>query len=121
MLPSAGPHYYEDQGMRTLRYLLDRNDPAPRAIEGIYPDVGHGRDSTLTAEDQTVTVRREWPATPREGSQPLVWLNVIGAQHIVPGARGNYPPCANAACDVDAFRTLLQFWRANAGLRTRWR
>jgi len=121
MLPGQGKHYWEDQGDRTLRFLLARNRPAQRALEGLYPDLGHGRDSTLRQEDQTVTVRREWPATRRSGSQPVVWLDVIGAQHVVPAARGNYPPCASAACDVDAFRTLLQFWRANAGLFTRWR
>ncbi len=75
----------------------------------------------LLAEAQTFTVRREWPATPQDGSQPLVWLNVIDAAHTVPGGRGNYPPCASPACDIDAFRVLLQFWRANAGLQTRWR
>ncbi len=121
MLPGVARNYFEDQGVRTLRFLRDRNQPAQRAIEGVYPDVGHGRDSTFAQEDQTVTVRREWPATPREGSQPLVWLNVIDAAHTVPGRRGNYPPCASPACDIDAFRVLLQFWRANAGLQTRWR
>jgi hypothetical protein len=121
MLPGVQQNYYEDQGARTLRSLLDRNQPARRPIEGIYPDVGHGRDTALAQEDGTVTVRREWPATPQDGSQPLVWLNVIDAAHTVPGGRGNYPPCASPACDIDAFRVLLQFWRANAGLQTRWR
>jgi hypothetical protein len=51
----------------------------------------------------------------------VVWINVIGAAHTLPGARGAYPPCGSNNCDIDIIREVLQFWRANAGLRSQWR
>ncbi|SIO48093.1 hypothetical protein SAMN05444722_2494 [Rhodovulum sp. ES.010] len=112
---------YIDEGYLTRRWLLARNRPAPRAHESLYPDLGHGRDFGPRREDATVTVRREWPATGEANSQPVVWLNSIDATHTLAGSRGVYPPCGSNHCDIDAIGEVLQFWRANAGLVSRWR
>lgn len=120
MIPGRPKHYYEDRGLQTRLWLMQRNRPLPRAIEGVYPDRGHGRDTSLNQEDATVTVRREWPASRRPGSQPIVWLTSIDAAHTMAGPGGAYPPC-RGNCDIDIIREILQFWRANAGLRTPWR
>lgn len=120
MIPGRPKHYYEDRGLQTRLWLMQRNRPVPRAIEGVYPDLGHGRDTDLNEEDATVTVRREWPASRESGSQPIVWLTAIDAAHTMAGPGGAYPPC-RGNCDIDIIREILQFWRANAGLRTPWR
>ena len=80
MVQGASNNYYEDRGLQTRKWLMQRNRPARRAIEGLYPDVGHGRDTSLDQEDATVTVRREWQSTGRERSQPVVWLTSIDAE-----------------------------------------
>jgi len=121
MAPGLRDNTYVDRGLRTRLWLLDRNQPFPRPRESLYPDLGHGRDTTLREEDATVTVRREWPARRRAGSQPVVWLNAVDAAHTMAGARGGYPPCPTRNCDIDLVEEILQFWRANAGLRSLWR
>ena len=88
MAPGLGKRTYVDRGIVTRKWLIDRNRPLRRALESIYPDLGHGRDTRVREEDQTVTVRREWPARAQGASQPVVWLTTIDGKHNIPGNRG---------------------------------
>jgi hypothetical protein len=48
-------------------------------------------------------------------------ITIIDGFHQWPGRNGNAPPCASDNnCDIDMTEEILQFWRANAGLRTLW-
>lgn len=120
MAPGLGGNDYRDQAYTTRAWMVDRMNANPRPIESLYPDVGHAAGVDPALQDQTATVRRDY-AKRGEDSAPVTILTTIDGAHNVPGANGSYPPCAAANCDIDMVRETLQFWRANAGLRSLWR
>jgi len=105
----AGRHTLVSRIEETQDWLVEFNNAEPRAIEGLYPDLGHGQVSG--DEDDTMTVRRDYPAG-SDGDAVAV-LTIIDGRHVFPGATGNEPPCSSSSCDIDAMQEILQFWRAN--------
>ena len=55
-----------------------------------------------------------------EDSAAVARITIIDGFHQWPGRNGNAPPCGQENCDVDMTEEVLQFWRANAGLRALW-
>ena len=48
-------------------------------------------------------------------------ITIIDGFHDWPGKNGNAPSCqSDNNCDIDMTEVILQFWRANAKLVTRW-
>jgi poly(3-hydroxybutyrate) depolymerase len=120
MASGLGGNDYYDQAYTTRAWLVDRMNADPRPIESLYPDIGHAAGFDPALQDQTATVRRDYVKR-SEDSAPVAVLTTIDGAHSVPGATGNYPPCAAANCDIDMVSETLQFWRANAGLLSLWR
>jgi poly(3-hydroxybutyrate) depolymerase len=120
MASGLGGNDYYDQAYTTRAWLVDRMNADPRPIESLYPDIGHAAGVDPALQDQTATVRRDYVKR-SEDSAPVAVLTTIDGAHSVPGATGNYPPCAAANCDIDMVSETLQFWRANAGLLSLWR
>jgi len=116
MAPGLPRHTLVSRIEETQDWLVEFNGAQTRAIEGLYPDLGHGQVNG--AEDRTMTVRRDYPAG--ENGQAVAVLTIIDGQHVFPGATGNEPPCSSASCDIDAMEEILHFWRANSGLNNIW-
>jgi len=112
----AGRHTLVSRIEETAGWLVNFNGAQTRAVEGLYPDLGHG--TVAGAEDATMTTRRDY-AGGQAGTAVTV-LSIIDGKHVFPGPRGNEPPCANASCDIDATVEILQFFRAHGGLNNLW-
>jgi len=102
----------------TRNWLVGFNNAVPRAVEGLYPDLGHGAVDPRR-HDRTMVARQHYPPRGGPDSEPVTLLTVIDGEHNVPGLSGNHAPCIGN-CDIVAFDELLQFWRAYAGLQD-WR
>ena len=113
--PGAAPNEFITRRAETRDWLVDFNAATPRAIESLYPDLGHGPVPDA-AHDKTVVVRQHYPAAPLQDAQPVTLLTVVDGGHSVPGANGNHAPCGFASCDIVAVDEIRQFWRAYAGL-----
>ena len=120
MAPGLGGNDYRDQAYTTRDWMVNRMNATRRPIESLYPDIGHADGVDPAQQDQTATVRRDYLKR-GDNSEPVTILTTIDGAHEVPGANGDYPPCNNGSCDIDMVRETLQFWRANAGLRSLWR
>jgi poly(3-hydroxybutyrate) depolymerase len=106
----------------TVDWYVDHNNSVERGLESLYPDLGHG-SSFADHEDATMAVRQDFPTPPGdEDSAAVARITIIDGQHQWPGKDGNAPPCrSDNNCDIDMTEVILQFWRANANLVTRWR
>jgi len=98
----------------TRDWLVGFNRTFRRAIEGLYPDKGHG-DAPFAQQDATLVVRQDY--LPRRDGEPVTVLTVLEGSHVVPGVNGDFAPCPSRNCDINAIAEILQFWRAHAGLR----
>jgi poly(3-hydroxybutyrate) depolymerase len=100
--------------------LVNHNNSLERAIEGLYPDLGHG-DAPASQSDATLAVRQDFGRRPfDDDSEPVSVITVIDGGHEWSGKSGNQAPCGNRNCDIDTTEEILQFWRAHAGLRNKW-
>ena len=120
MALGLGPLDFVSRLDETVAWLTDFNDTQPRAIEGSYPDRGHGA-APAHLQDATVVVRQDYLPSVQQGGQPVTVLTVLGGGHNVPGARGDHAPCEPQNCDIRGIDEALQFWRATAGFETLWR
>jgi len=116
MADTLEKHTFISRIEETQDWLVKFNGARKRAIEGLYPDLGHGQ--TNGPEDKTMTVRRDFLSG--ANGQAVAVLTVIDGGHVFPGATGNEPPCSSTSCDIDAMEEVLHFWRANAGLNNIW-
>jgi poly(3-hydroxybutyrate) depolymerase len=104
----------------TVAWYVDHNNSTERGIESLYPDLGHG-SSFADHEDATVAVRQDFPRKPGAvDSAAVARITIIDGSHEWPGKNGNAAPCSSENCDIDMTEEILQFWRANAGLRAIW-
>lgn len=116
--PGGGRHLMLTPRHQTAQWLVQHNNSVRRAVQSLYPDVGHGGPPNRPT-DQTTVVREDYRrrgGTPN--SAPVAVVTVLGGEHVWPGQNGDYPPCTN--CDIDATQVILQFWRAQARLRSLW-
>jgi hypothetical protein len=106
----------------TVDWYVAHNDSVARGTESLYPDLGHGSSFSEDEEDATMAVRQDFPSQPGdEDSAAVARITIIDGFHQWPGRNGNAPPCgSDNNCDIDMTEEILQFWRANAGLRTLW-
>ena len=118
--PGQGKHFMISPLEDTTDWYVAHNNAVGRGVESLYPDLGHG-SSFADHEDATVAVRQDFPA--RRGaddSAAVARITIIDGGHEWPGKNGNAPPCGSENCDIDMTEVILQFWRANAGLRAVW-
>ena len=99
----------------TRDWLVAFNNAVPRAIESLYPDLGHGF-AAPRQHDTTLVTRQHYPPIPNADSQPVTLLTVVDGKHNMPGADGNHAPC-NGNCDIVGYDEIRQFWRAYADLQ----
>lgn len=117
--PVPGKHLMLTPRYTTAQWLIGHNDSAPRGIQSLYPDLGHGGPPGAEV-DRTVVVRQDYAKKRGAAdSEPVAVVTVLDGMHVWPGQGGDYPPCTN--CDVDATQVILQFWRAHAGFHSLWR
>lgn len=118
--PGLGKHNIISSAKATLDWFVAHNHSVERGIESLYPDLGHG-SSFADHEDATVAVRQDFPSRlDGEDSAAVARITIIDGFHQWPGRDGNAPPCGSENCDIDMTEVVLQFWRANAGLRALW-
>jgi len=102
----------------TKQFLVEHNNATERAIQSLYPDVGHGNGS---GADQTAVIRQDYIKKQSQNSEPVTMVTILDGTHNWPGKSGDYPPCINNSCNIDATEVILQFWRANAGFISKWK
>jgi poly(3-hydroxybutyrate) depolymerase len=119
--PPLGKHSVISTAKATVDWYVDHNNSVERGLESLYPDLGHG-SSFGDHEDATMAVRQDFPRRPKvEDSAAVTRITIIDGFHQWPGKNGNAPPCrSDNNCDIDMTEVILQFWRANANLVTRW-
>lgn len=118
MAPGLAKNEYRSRIQETAEWLIAFNNAETRAIEGSYPDRGHGV-APPARHDATVAVRRDYAAN-TQGAQPVTVITVIDGGHAIPGVAGDHAPCAAQNCDIRGIDEILQFWRAHAGLENLW-
>lgn len=119
--PGSGKHDMYPPRFITTRWLVTHNNSVKRAIESLYPDLGHG-SGPESESDATLAVRQDFMRKPgNDDSEAVAVVTIIDGGHSWSGKSGNHPPCRNRNCDIDTTEEILQFWRANAGLRSNWR
>lgn len=118
MAPGLAQNEYRSRIRETADWLIAFNNAETRAIEGAYPDRGHGM-APPALHDATVAVRRDYPAAPGEG-EPVTVITIIDGAHAVPGVAGDHAPCSAQNCDIRGIDEILHFWRANAGFQNLW-
>jgi len=97
----------------TRDWLLEFNNAESHRHESLYPNLGMGAEPA----DKTMTVREDYLAKQNEDSAAVSVLTTIDGGHDWPGWGGNRAPCPSRNCDVDLLHEILQFWRANAGMK----
>ena len=118
--PGLGQNNIISTAKATVDWYVAHNDSVARGLESLYPDLGHG-SSFADHEDATIAVRQDFPSRPGDqDSAAVARITIIDGFHQWPGRNGNAPPCGQENCDVDMTEEVLQFWRANAGLRALW-
>ena len=118
--PGLGQNNIISTAKTTVDWYVAHNHSVERGIESLYPDLGHG-SSFADHEDATIAVRQDFPSRPGDqDSAAVARITIIDGFHQWPGRNGNAPPCGQENCDVDMTEEVLQFWRANAGLRALW-
>lgn len=114
--PNQNQHAFASRIELTRAWLVNFNRAFPRAVEGLYPDRGHGDGQP---EDETMVTRRDY--LPLANGEPVSVLTIVNGRHNVPGKDGAHPDCPSGSCDINAIEEIFQFWRAHAGFRNLWR
>jgi hypothetical protein len=118
--PKLGQNEIISTAKATVDWYVAHNHSVERGVESLYPDLGHGSSFAKHEGDATMAVRQDFQRRPGdEDSAAVARITIIDGFHQWPGRNGNAPPCSKN-CDVDMTKEILQFWRANAGLVTRW-
>lgn len=118
--PGLGKNFVISPLEGTADWYVAHNNSLERGVESLYPNLGHGSSFT-DHEDATMAVRHDFAQRPGgEDSAAVARITIVDGGHTWPGHNGNAPPCRSENCDIDMTEEILQFWRANAGLRAIW-